>query len=384
MSTSELHEKYAPIMHFSAGEQFFPMSVKDFLSYAALYHKDQDKPFVPRGQVQPDHLTQRYAQEAFLRSVDRGSMHGSDVAKGWGKDTVSLIYKWTQSPVHAWSDEVARRVYDWFSEKTKTATRYFWWNKLLLPQGTTLFKRRDERSEKPRFRLPHDVRNSALENYQNSQGNQRNYTYYYRTVKQGSYLNLQYWFFYAYNDWSTSFDGFNDHEGDWEGCQLFFKLDADNRPLEPPAHICYLGHHSRISKPWRHPDIQKSGTHPHVYVAAGSHASYPEAKPYPIMSLYNLVDRATGDELSLSPNEWRSRINLAHAPWVHTYPGSWGTRYWLPLAWMQKIIGAIAPTLPGEISLPGVSAPRGPRFDDEGQERETWSNALSFAGIAET
>ncbi|MBM3189145.1 MAG: hypothetical protein FJZ90_10545 [Chloroflexi bacterium] len=102
--------------------------------------------------------------------------------------------------------------------------------------------------------------------------------------------------------------------------------------VEPPAQICYLGHHSRISKPWDHGDIAKTGTHPHVYVAAGSHASYPERKPYTIMALYNLVDQANGEGETVDHGEWRHRLNLDNALWLQNYLGSWGTRYWLPLA----------------------------------------------------
>ena len=340
MSTTDLHKEYAPILHFARGEQFFPMSVNDFLSYAALYQKDEDNSIVPRGQVRPTHLRRRYSKDTFLRSVDRGPMRGIQVAAEWGVETITLLDKWAQSPLYTWSETAAHAVYDWFSEKTKLATKYFWWNKLLLRKDQAIPKP-SKRSDLPRFRLPHDVRNSALENYEASQGKRRNYTYYYRTVRQGRYLNLQYWFFYAYNDWSTSFEGFNDHEGDWEGVQLFFTLDASNRPIEPPTYVCYLGHHSRITKPWHHHDIQRTGTHPHVYVAAGSHASYPERKPYTIMSLYNLIDHATGDGLTLYHHTWRSRINLDRTPWVHIYPGSWGTRYWLPLAWMERTLGRI-------------------------------------------
>ncbi len=382
MSTAELHEKYAPIMHFSRGERFFPMSAEDFLSYTALHRKGEDKPWVPKGQVQPDHLTRQYAQDMFLRSVDRGPFFGVSVAAQWGLDTLSLLYTWSQTSVYAWSEEVARHIYDWFSEKTKSATKYFWWNKLFMGEGP-IPPTGNERAELPRFRLPTDVRDSAQENYEASQSRERKYTYYHRLTRQDGYLNLQYWFFYAYNDWCASFDGFNDHEGDWEGMQLFFTLDGRNRPTEPPAYICYLGHRSRITKPWHHHDIQRTGTHPHVYVAAGSHASYPQAKPYTIMALYNLVDYATGDGFTLSHDEWRSRVNLDEAPWVHSYPGSWGTRYWLPLAWIQKNVSAVAAALPEEIQLPGVSAPRGPRLDDEGRERDTWGNAPRFAGIIE-
>ena len=38
--------------------------------------------------------------------------------------------------------------------------------------------------------------------------------------------------------------------------------------------------------------------------------------------------------------------------------------------------------VPGEITLPGVSAPRGPRYAGAGEERESWRDPLGFAGIA--
>jgi len=50
---------------------------------------------------------------------------------------------------------------------------------------------------------------------------------------------------------------------------------------------------------------------------------------------------------------------------------------------LQRSLFALAAVIPGEISLPGVSAPRGPRYDDEGNERETWADAARFAGLVE-
>jgi len=174
MNSSELHEKYAPIMRFSQGERFFPMSVEDFLAYAALHRRGEDAPLVSRGGVQPFHLRRAHTQDTFLRSVDRGPLSGLEVARHWGTDTIRLLYRWSRSPVYTWSEAAARRAYDWFSEKTKLATRYFWWNKLLLGQDEIAPR---QRSELPRFRLPHDVRNAALENYDQSQGRQRNTAY---------------------------------------------------------------------------------------------------------------------------------------------------------------------------------------------------------------
>jgi len=377
MSLDTLHRTYAPILHFAQGERFFPMDANDLLTYAALHRAGERQPITPAGRVTPDALAHAGA-ETFLRTVERGPLSGLEVARDWGLDTLKLVVAWAQNPVSGWSDDLARAAYQWFSPKTASATRLFWWNSLL--QKFVLFSAAKS-GELPRFKLPASVRDSAAERYAASQSGAPRYTYYYRLVPQGDYLNLQYWFFYAYNDWAASVGGFNDHEGDWEGLHLFFRRDGANGVVEPPAYICYLGHHSRLTKPWDHADVQKEGTHPRVYVASGSHASYPERKPYPIMALYNLVDYATGDGAVVGPDDWRGRVALDDAGWLTGYLGSWGTRYWLGLGAARQLLGLAGAEAPREITLPGVSAPRGPRYTDEGAERETWSRAAAFAGI---
>ncbi len=127
--------------------------------------------------------------------------------------------------------------------------------------------------------------------------------------------------------------------------------------------------------------MEKIGTHPVIYAAAGSHASYPRAQQYPLMALYNLIDYATGDAFTLDHSAWRQRLSLEESAWTSAFLGSWGTRYWLPVEWLCKAL-ALPTLLLGEVNLPGVSAPRGPQFDDEGGERATWQNPATFAGIA--
>lgn len=382
MAADDLHVKYAPIMRFSRGEHFFPMAVDDFLTYCALHTKGQEEPVIPRGKLTLADLSRHSgSQDVFLRSVATGPLRGIQVASQWGLGTLGLLYQWSQNPVVTWSETWARSAYDWFSEKTKAATQLFWWNDLLLPRAHA-DQQGGIREELPRFELPQDVRASAIEAYQASQGKDRTYTYYYRSLVQAGYLDLQYWFYYPYNDWAGGYGGFNDHEGDWEGFHVFFKLDGGNRPVEPPAYVCYLGHHSRMTKAWDHPDVERVGTHPVVYVAAGSHASYPQARQYPLLALYNLIDYATGETFTLDHDAWQRRVNLETAPWLTSYLGSWGTRYWLPLGWMQNFLGKQVSAPSREVSLPGVSAPRGPKFSDKGTERETWASPATFAGIA--
>ena len=66
---------------------------------------------------------------------------------------------------------------------------------------------------------------------------------------------------------------------------------------------------------------------------------------------------------------------------MHTYPGSWGTRYRPALGWLSRAVNALGAIMAGEVQLPGVSAPRSPRLDDQRRERETWSDAARFAGL---
>ena len=54
--TLALHEKYVPILRFAKGEQFFPMSVDDFLGYCTLRSKGDAPNLVERGNVTPDLL----------------------------------------------------------------------------------------------------------------------------------------------------------------------------------------------------------------------------------------------------------------------------------------------------------------------------------------
>lgn len=87
-------------------------------------------------------------------------------------------------------------------------------------------------------------------------------------------LALQYWLFYAFNDFN------NTHEGDWEMIQLNFDApDAATALRQEPEEIGYSSHEGAERSAW---DDEKltivDGTHPVVYPGAGSHANkYTEA-----------------------------------------------------------------------------------------------------------
>ena len=86
---------------------------------------------------------------------------------------------------------------------------------------------------------------------------------------------LQYWFFWYFNQ-------FNDlHEGDWEGMQISFEADSPAAALgEEPDEIILFQHAGGERADWTDGKVQKEGTHPIVYPAAGSHATFYDSAVY--------------------------------------------------------------------------------------------------------
>jgi len=86
---------------------------------------------------------------------------------------------------------------------------------------------------------------------------------------------LQYWFFWYFNQ-------FNDlHEADWEGMQLAFESNTTEAALEEePYEIILFQHAGGERASWEDGKVQKEGTHPVVYPAAGSHATFYDSAVY--------------------------------------------------------------------------------------------------------
>jgi hypothetical protein len=88
-------------------------------------------------------------------------------------------------------------------------------------------------------------------------------------------LAVQYWFFWYFNQ-------FNDlHEGDWEGMQVVFEASDPQQALEEgPSEVGLFQHGGGEKAKWTDGKLEKEGTHPVVYPAAGSHATFYEAAIY--------------------------------------------------------------------------------------------------------
>ena len=138
-------------------------------------------------------------------------------------------------------------------------------------------------------------------------------------------LALQYWLFYAFNDFN------NTHEGDWEMIQLVFDAsDAAEAITQTPAEVGYSSHEGAESSDW---DDEKltivDETHPVVYPGAGSHANkYTEA-----LYLGSSAEAGVGCDETRGPHrELRPVVKTipsdpeeakAAYPWLE-FEGRWG------------------------------------------------------------
>jgi hypothetical protein len=131
-----------------------------------------------------------------------------------------------------------------------------------------------------------------------------------RVVADGGRTWLQYWIWLYYNP--KNLFGFGKHEGDWEMIQLGLGADGS------PEFATYAQHDTGEARRFRGGDIELvergGSSHPVVYLAPLSHASYFESgtHPYPIG-----IDHPYGD----GPDSWLPVEPFG--PWVE-WAGRWG------------------------------------------------------------
>jgi hypothetical protein len=137
-------------------------------------------------------------------------------------------------------------------------------------------------------------------------------------------IALQYFFYYPFNDYN------NKHESDWERIQVEFPVGDAAAALETePDLVLYSQHYGAERADWDDDKLELDGTHPVVYVSAGSHASQYDEGLY----LGRSSTEGFGCDTTIGPHdEVRPAVvtipsDLAAAaeayPWT-TYRGHWG------------------------------------------------------------
>src|SRR5829696_8694264 len=91
-----------------------------------------------------------------------------------------------------------------------------------------------------------------------------------RVTSDGGQLVLQYWFFWIYNQWNDL------HEGDWEMVQLIFESGDEAEAMHAARSTYAYAQHEglEVSSATGGKVALVDGTHPTVFAAEGSHASF--------------------------------------------------------------------------------------------------------------
>jgi hypothetical protein len=193
------------------------------------------------------------------------------------------------------------------------------------------------------------------------------------THKNQEYFVIQYWFFYLYNSFqpvdTIEIGNINldmvtfKHEGDWEMIQLTWEGKPNNFDDPPRPDWVTCSHHlSGTTLKVRDNDkISWTDTHPHIFIALGSHASYFERSIYPLFRIEDhpiwFVDDATNNGVILTPiqpgeNSNEIQYNLVNYPYPiegwSRYRGRWGREDEINIPIIDKPIRSSAPLAPIE------------------------------------
>jgi hypothetical protein len=400
MTTNPVHDaeadqallrRFEPILSFNRGESFFPMDIEPYVRQCSLWV--QFPGVAPRRLVPEGDLT-----------LDRLGDHRAD-----GFDAVHYLR--FIEPLNL--AELARyRLEQARQKRTRDPRDVFQAGQGRLARvgyGSRMIDALFQLTLLARGRVPGDTSAAAAMTYRRLMGDTPRYRYYGRVVREDDWIVLQYWFFYAYNNWRSAFYGVNDHEADWEQICIYVYQDGQERIH--PAWVAYAAHYfegSDLRRRWDDPALEKEGDHPIVYVGAGSHASYFEPGEYlaeveipflaPLARLAERLQKARQSALEEYYGEQvrrqveQSDVNIFRVPFVDYARGD-GHRVGPGEERAWSAPGLLAPTpdwalmyrglwgLYARDPLSGEDAPGGPVYNQDGSVRQAWYDPLGWAGL---
>jgi hypothetical protein len=243
-----LARRFEPVLRYTEGELFLPMPVERYVEAAALFRR------VP-GQKAPELVAPATKINLSTLVSYTGHGGGTDLELHFVQKPLSraAYRRWRRSPDRArFQGGSPFAMVGMFGRLVDSIMRFS-----LIVRG----------------KVPGGFAAAAYVRYQ--EAGRLAPTYYVRAVRDAGYLVLQYWFFYAMNDWRSTFSGVNDHEADWEQITLFLTEPVDGG--DPELAWVAFSAHDEVGDDLRRriddPDLQLvDGTHPVVHAGAGSHS----------------------------------------------------------------------------------------------------------------
>jgi hypothetical protein len=372
-----LLRRYEPVLRFTQGELFLPMPVESYLEKCGLWRL--------AGAARK--LGRRAPGERLCLPGELTPARLATISASWpGRD---LSLRFVERPLgrrefRTWRRDTGR------ARLAKGSSRFAAVG--LLSRFIDAIMRL---SLLLRGRVPGGTAAAAEQKYR-ADADPGTCPYYGRVTRDRGFVALQYWFFYAMNDWRSTFGGVNDHEADWEQVTIFLPDPPDVSAR--PAWVAFSSH-DEVGDDLRRrpddPDLEWRDTHPVVFVGAGSHSgSYlpgdylVTAEPAALEGLraalrrgsrlllpwtrthahdafgIPFIDYRRGDGAGVGPGEakkWRPVLVDDETPWVRDYRGLWGLDTGDPFG--------------------GERAPAGPRYERGGSVRLCWSDPVGWAGL---
>jgi hypothetical protein len=366
-----LARRFEPVLRYTEGELFLPMPVERYVEAAALFRR------VP-GQKAPELVAPATKINLSTLVSYTGHGGGTDLELHFVEKPLSraAYRRWRRRPDRArFQGGSPFAMVGMFGRLVDSIMRFS-----LIVRG----------------KVPGGFAAAAYVRYQ--EAGRLAPTYYVRAVRDAGYLVLQYWFFYAMNDWRSTFSGVNDHEADWEQITLFLTEPVDGG--DPELAWVAFSAHDEVGDDLRRriddPDLQLvDGTHPVVHAGAGSHSGAYLAGDYivsvspPAVEKWTqrwrrfartvipstrtrqrsgiglpFIDYRRGDGPSVGPGTERTWTAVAideETTWVRDYRGLWGYDTRDPFG--------------------GERAPAGPRYERDGSTRLAWDRPVAWAGL---
>jgi hypothetical protein len=374
----QLLRAYEPVVKYTEGELFFPMAVEPYIAAASLWQMDsyrRRRELVPAGELTVERLALQPEPPA-----------GYTLYLRFQKEPLGALeyQRWRARPDRPILHAAGRLTRVGIGSRVVSSL----FNLSLLLRGS----------------VPGGTAAAAEIAVRQIQASDSRFVYYGRVLRQGGYVILHYIFFFAMNDWRSSFYGINDHEADWEQCFVYL-VDGPNTELQP-LWVAFASHDysgDDLRRRWDDPELTLvDGCHPVIYAGAGSHASYclcgeyiTGVEPKFLRPLRNFavalrklwveklaqgnsadvqqevseyfriafVDYARGDGVAVGPgqpNAW-TPILMDDLPWVEAFRGLWG--------------------VDTEDPFGGERAPAGPKYNRDGSVRLSWYDPLAWAGL---
>lgn len=329
VTTPDPVTKFAPLVNLDAAERAWPTSAEAFLRQSWLvWAHDGCRDWLPGAA--------RHVDEADDEPVQRGRF---DPARLAGPDAYTHPPGCGDDDGRPIPADAHTRPYDLRGRPQELKPREGWVLDL------------DDAARRPQANLRKDGPQTVLRDVPS-------YYQVYPPLADGSpEVRITYWFFYALSQppGRPSLTRYVMHEGDWERVSVLLRRGAA-RDDYVPVSVRFHTHDGNRDVAWRAvrrwPAGTADATHPVVYSARGSHASYWRAGSYE--NVFKVAGRrqfAVRDTATACPDcpQWRTWEQLVDAqaqPW-YGFGGAWGQ--------LGGIAGTTGPLGPSSYKLGGAS-----------------------------